>query len=279
MAAGVKRFVHISSIGVHNSRLNGVLDETSPTAPPKNDHYGRTKLQAEQLVQKAAANGLSAVILRPGCVYGPHGTTFITRPLEALESGRLILAGSAETPANTVFVDNLVEAILLSLRQAEQNVGEVFTISDGDSVTWGEFYAFFADALDYELHYEGSQLPSVRSSSAIGRLLGITDVVKSSEFRALARKAIDTKPLGTPFRWLLDSSPSLTNWLKRRLGGGGASIYRPETTADAPEIRVTPRLASISTKKAQSRLGYGPLISGLEARELTLAWWREWKSQ
>ncbi len=221
LKAGVKRFVHISSIAVHDSRLTGLLDESCPTNPPKRDHYGRTKLEAERLVQRAAANGLPAVILRPGCVYGPYGTTFITRPLDALQAGKLILSGSAETPANTVFVDNLVEAILLAWEHAEQNAGEVFTISDGDQATWGEFYGHFAEALDKPLRYEDEPPASLPGPSAIRRLFGVTDIIKSAEFRALARKAVETKPLGSPVRWLLDTSPNLTEWLKRRLGGGG----------------------------------------------------------
>jgi predicted dehydrogenase/nucleoside-diphosphate-sugar epimerase len=277
LRAGVKRFVHISSIAVHDSQLTGTLDESSPTLPPKNDHYGRTKLQAERLVQRAAVKGLAALILRPGCVYGPYGGTFITRPLEALEAGRLILSGSADTPANTVYVDNLVEAILLGLRHAEANAGEVFTIGDGDQITWGEFFGFFADALNRPLRYEDEPPRAMAKRSAWRRLFGLMDVVNSDEFRSLARKVVETKPLGSPVRRVLDSSPNLTEWLKRRLGGGGPAVYRPTASAETPEFRLSPRFGQISTAKAQARLGYGPTISGNEAREFTLEWWREWK--
>ncbi len=278
LETGVKRFVHLSSIAVHDDRLRGVLNEDSPVVPRKHDHYGRTKLHAERLVQQFAAKGLPAVILRPGCVYGPYGSTFTIRPLEALEAGQLILCGSADTPANTVFVDNLVEAILRSLERAEELAGEVFTIGDDDSVTWGEFYGFFAGALNKPLRYEATQRHAGRSS-ALRRMGGLTDILVSTEFRGLARKALDTKPLGSPFRWLLDRSPTVAGWLKTRLGGGGATIYRPQTGSKTPEIRITPRFAEIQLDKAERLLAYRPLVSGAEARALTLEWWREWRSQ
>src|SRR5262249_23716402 len=143
--AGVRRFVHISSIGVHDSRHEGTIDETTPVAPPRGDWYGRTKAQAEEAVRAEDGRGLSAVVLRPGIVYGPYGFTFVINPLRALAAGRLVLEDSADTPANTVFVDNVVEAIVCGLEaDGAAFRGQAFPLSDGDGCTWGEYFDFFA---------------------------------------------------------------------------------------------------------------------------------------
>src|SRR5579864_350900 len=48
--AGIRRFVHGSTIGVYGSAAAGSLDESSPLAP--DNPYGRTKAAAEELVRQ-----------------------------------------------------------------------------------------------------------------------------------------------------------------------------------------------------------------------------------
>ncbi len=108
--------------------------------------YGESKAQAESLVLAAA--GVEPVVLRPACVYGPFGMTFITRPITYLSRGALVLQNSADTASNTVYVDNVVEAIVLALEKDAAGIaGEVFTLCDDDGLSWGDFYGRFARAL------------------------------------------------------------------------------------------------------------------------------------
>ncbi len=150
--------------------------------------------------------------------------------------------------------------------------------TDGTRELVPRLSAGFAQPVSYIYQEDKAPLAS-RKQSAFRRWFGISDVMKSAEFRALARKALDTKPLGPPVQGILESAPALTDRLQRMLGGGGAEVYRPSDHADTPEIRITLRFAAISTTQAQTHLGYGPTVSGGEARELTLEWWREWKSR
>jgi dihydroflavonol-4-reductase len=67
---GFKRFVHVSTIGVHGHIDNPPADETYRFAP--GDSYQRTKLEAEQwLAAFARDSGLPAVVVRPAAIYGP----------------------------------------------------------------------------------------------------------------------------------------------------------------------------------------------------------------
>ena len=66
--AGVKRFVHGSTIGVYGSALNGKLDEDSPLRP--DNIYGITKLEGERVVLSYQGK-LPLVIIRISETYGP----------------------------------------------------------------------------------------------------------------------------------------------------------------------------------------------------------------
>lgn len=70
-AAGVKRFIHTSSMSVFSAPKGGTLTETCPHDGPKFTHYERSKQAAEREVEAALERGLQAVILNPGGLYGP----------------------------------------------------------------------------------------------------------------------------------------------------------------------------------------------------------------
>src|SRR5206468_4926813 len=125
---------------------------TTPIRPPRGDDYSESKSAAEEVIRRAARAGLPALMLRPGNVYGPFSKTFVVRPMQYLAREALVLAGSADTPSNTVYVDNLVQAIVCALTApAEVADGRALTISDGDDWTWGEFYGYFAERLSREV--------------------------------------------------------------------------------------------------------------------------------
>lgn len=273
MAAGVARFVHLSTIAVHGEDVTGVLDESTPLRPGRGNAYGESKLRAERVLLDAVRRGLSPIILRPTCVFGPFGPTFITRPIEHLNRGRLALVGSAESASNTLFVDNLCEAIVCALNAADDVGGEVFLISDDDEMTWGEFYGFFARELGRELIITSGKAVKAASQSR-GWFSGFNEIARSNELKALARKALWTDPVGRVPRHLLENSPRLKEWLKRRIGLGGAAIYTRAAADDGDLLEITPRPAIACIDKAKRMLGYGSLTSKSEALGLTLEWLR-----
>src|SRR5262249_38876597 len=154
--------------------------------------------------------GLPAVVLRPGCVYGPCGFTFVVNPLRALAQGRLVLEDSADTPANTIYVDNLVEAVLRSLdAPAEVARGEVFTVSDGDGCTWGDYYGEFARRLSVTVRTApAAALPPVPGPNPLRWLMAwaraLKDLALSAECKALLKRALNTDPPGRLPRGLLE---------------------------------------------------------------------------
>jgi predicted dehydrogenase/nucleoside-diphosphate-sugar epimerase len=277
----LERFVHLSSIGIHDPALAGAIDEATPVAPAAGDVYGRTKAEAERAVLKAARQGLPAVVLRPGCVYGPYGHTFVVNPLRALSEGRLVLRGSADSPANTVYVDNLVEAIVRALEAPAAAVcGEVFSISDGDTSTWSDYYGYFAEQLGLPLRTEPASLPARRRGWQPWRwpaawLRGVRDIVLSAEVKALIKKVLNTEPIGRLPRLVLEGTPGLERWLRRCFGADRPPIYRRPGLARAGEpMVITGRKGCVRIDKARKVLGYAPVVAPPRALELTWQWAR-----
>jgi predicted dehydrogenase/nucleoside-diphosphate-sugar epimerase len=282
-AAGVRRFVHLSSIAIHGGGVPGVLDETAPVRPTRRDDYSESKAKAERVIQKAARAGLSALVLRPGNVYGPFSRTFSIRPIQYLKKGRLELVGSADTPSNTVYVDNLVHAVVRALEApAELADGQAFTISDGDGMTWGEFYGYFARELGAELRTAPADEAPRRSWwPGWGPLAwpgawfrGLKAVLTSAEFRALGKRVLRTDPIGRLPRWLLERCPWLDRGLRRLVGTEATVIYRRPAPAVEDVMRVRPRTGLICIAKARRLLGYEPPVPRERALELTAKWIR-----
>src|SRR5207248_2536634 len=72
-AAGVRRFVYVSSCAVYHPDmlLAGVIREDTPIQqPPSWFRYGRAKLAAEDVVRREIAPPAEWVILRLGYLYG-----------------------------------------------------------------------------------------------------------------------------------------------------------------------------------------------------------------
>jgi len=73
--AGVKRFVHFSSVHAYSQRpTHEILTEERALADGDNDHpYDRTKARAQTLVSEASGKGgMETVVLNPTAVVGPY---------------------------------------------------------------------------------------------------------------------------------------------------------------------------------------------------------------
>lgn len=136
---GVKRFVHISSLGVYEARDHYGTDESVEPPTEHIDGYTQTKVESEKLaLQYHRERGLPVVVLRPGFVYGPRDRTVIPKLLEAIHSGRFRYFGSGEQAMNSIYVGNLVEAVLLALEK-ENAVGQVYNLTDDEPTSKKRF--------------------------------------------------------------------------------------------------------------------------------------------
>ncbi|MDP2345962.1 MAG: NAD-dependent epimerase/dehydratase family protein [Deltaproteobacteria bacterium] len=136
IAAGVRRLVHVSSTSVHfdpSRRKRGdvrAVKESDALPSSFVNDYARSKHEAEQLVLKACAQGLDAVIVRARAIIGPGDTTILPRILEAARKGRLRQIGKGDNQLDLTWIGNLVDALLLCRDRGAS--GEVFTITNDE---------------------------------------------------------------------------------------------------------------------------------------------------
>ncbi len=133
--AGVRRFVHTSTVGVHGHVKDPPADETSLLAP--GDIYQRTKAEAETLALAFhRMRGLPVAVVRPGAIYGP-GETRLLKLFRAIARGRYAIVGSGRSFYHPVFIDDLIQGLLLALDRP-QAVGEAFIVAGSRYVSQQE---------------------------------------------------------------------------------------------------------------------------------------------
>jgi nucleoside-diphosphate-sugar epimerase len=133
--AGVRRFVHTSTVGVHGHVGTPPADETAPFAP--GDVYQDTKAAAEILaLDFGRKRGLPVAVVRPGAIYGP-GETRLLKLFRAIARGRYAVVGSGEPFYHPVYVDDLVAGFLLALER-EEAVGQAFIVAGPRYVSQNE---------------------------------------------------------------------------------------------------------------------------------------------
>jgi len=142
----VKRFVHLSSCAVYGSLQEFEIDETTPMFRTGN-LYADTKIAAEEFVMHAyEKRNLPVTVARPSQVYGPNSNQFTIRPIQAIQSGKMMLIDGGRHLCKPIYIDNLVDGLLLCASHPAA-VGEVFNFSDGPPVSWHDFFGAYGQML------------------------------------------------------------------------------------------------------------------------------------
>lgn len=133
VAAGVKRFVFISSIGVHGINSSRPFKETDTEAP--HDAYAISKYEAEQSLRKLATEtGLEVVIIRPPLVYGGAAPGNFRSLINLANKSVPLPFGSVNNHRSMVYVGNLVSFIIRCI-QHPMAANQTFLVSDGEDVS------------------------------------------------------------------------------------------------------------------------------------------------
>src|SRR6185369_10247508 len=113
--AGCERIVHLSSMAVYGRR-EGPVQERAPVDQSLG-WYARAKCEAERHMASFVERGGTAVMLRPGCVWGPGSQLWVGRIGRCLHARRLGDLGEAgDGWSNLVHVDDVCSAICAALR-------------------------------------------------------------------------------------------------------------------------------------------------------------------
>lgn len=127
----IHRFVHCSSVGVYGPLDKLPADEKTECHPEI--LYEETKLEGERIVYDLIrANGLSAVILRPAWVYGPHCPRTL-RLFRTIKKKRFFMVGRGDNFRHPVYITDMLQAFELAATK-EGIEGEAFIIASDEQV-------------------------------------------------------------------------------------------------------------------------------------------------
>lgn len=135
-AAGVRRFVFVSSVKVNGEATPPGRPFTAGDAPAPEDPYGISKAEAESgLRQIGAQTGMEVVIVRPPLVYGPGVKANFASLMRAVRRGLpLPLGAVTDNRRSLVALDNLVD-LLLTCTHHPAAAGQTFLVSDGEDLS------------------------------------------------------------------------------------------------------------------------------------------------
>ena len=134
----VSRFVYCSSIAALGfGRAQAGLNEDAPRkicGIP----YCDTKIMAEDLVAEfCGQHRLDYTIIRPANVFGP-GSVWVKEILNAFKRGPFPLIAKGRAPGAFVYIDNLVDGMILAGLSAKA-VGQTYHFRDDYPITWAEY--------------------------------------------------------------------------------------------------------------------------------------------
>lgn len=130
--AGVKRFVHVSSVGIYGNIQDPPANEDSPCRPEI--LYERTKYAGELEVRSfREETGFPVIIVRPAWVYGP-GCPRTEKLFRTIEKGRFFFVGDGRSLRHCIYINDMIEALNLCAEQPNAP-GNTYIIADQAAVT------------------------------------------------------------------------------------------------------------------------------------------------
>lgn len=130
-----KRFVLVSSLASYGpSASSAPHREENPPRPI--EHYGRSKREAEQVVEEESG-GVPWTIVRPSGVYGPGDVDYFNLFQSAMLGWNLYF-GNRQRLMSVIYVDDCVRGILEAARH-QNSANRGYFLTSEDQVTWEQF--------------------------------------------------------------------------------------------------------------------------------------------
>lgn len=194
-AAGVRRFIFVSSIKVNGDWTLPGQPFRAEDPPGPTDAYARSKAAAEQQLRALMTEtGLEVVIVRPPLIYGPGVKANVARLLDALARGiPLPLGGVRENRRSLLALENLLDLLTLCIA-APQAAGAVLLASDDEDLSTAELLELLGEGLGRK-----ARLIAIPPSWLEGgaRLLGRAEVAQ----RLCGSLQVDIRPTKTLLGW------------------------------------------------------------------------------
>ncbi len=134
----VERFIHVSSVWAYGLVPREGIDETFPLKP-SNTPYGDSKAEGQKVIERLhKERALPSVIVQPGDVYGPTDQKWTRGPIELMRSGKFKLIDQGKGVFQPIFVDDLVEGIVLAAEKGR--IGESYILCGDERTTFETYF-------------------------------------------------------------------------------------------------------------------------------------------
>ncbi|MBU3737926.1 MAG: NAD-dependent epimerase/dehydratase family protein [Rhodoferax sp.] len=191
-AAGVRRFVYLSSVAVHGDESGTGCPFEETDAPNPQSAYALSKLEAERaLVALCTGSTMECVIIRPPLVYGPNARGNLAALVKWVCSGWPIPLGAVSNGRSLVAIDNLNDFIERCLTHPGA-AGQIFLVSDGQDLSTPDLIRHIAIAWRVPLRLVSVPVPVLRGlglltgqSQTVGRLCGNLQLTMAKAQRVL----------------------------------------------------------------------------------------------
>ena len=274
--AGVQRFVHISSVAVYEG-AQGTIDETASPRPSPGT-YGALKLAQDEMVARAAARGLSSIVLCPPNISGPH-SAFLLEIVRAMWRRELALVDDGRMPCALVDVENLVHAIRLAVLAGDADARRIF-VTDGEPISWRTLAEALGPLADHPL-----PLPSIsrqdaerRAAEAPARrpsLLRAARHLVSSEVRTALRSDPWFARTEKRLKAAVKALPGLEPLARRQTTGVSKPGEAPAGPLYAERLlRQQLRDVQYSGARALELVGYVPAVSTGASMQAFQVWYQ-----
>jgi len=261
--AGVRRLIYLSTASVHGQNPASGTTESSGLSVRQAIPYNNARVRAEGRLGRLRARGtVELVVLRPGIVFGPR-SSWVSSFADSLIEGNAHLVDRGRGICNSLYVDNLIEAIRVAM-SAPGADGEAFLLGDREQITWADLYRPIAAALGFDLESIGDAVSIPPDPVARGLL-------KRARRSPVARRLAAVLPkrarhaLKSATSSLEDPRAELSSWTR-------PTPPRPIATLEM-ELLAKCRY-KLPFDKATRVLGYEPLVSFDLACRRTVAWLR-----
>ncbi|MGI9422011.1 MAG: NAD-dependent epimerase/dehydratase family protein [Hyphomicrobiaceae bacterium] len=146
IAAGVSRFIFISSLLVHGDQSDADCALIESATPRPQSAYARSKFDAEAQLKTVAQSRMDWTILRPPMIYGPSIKGNFPRLAKLVATRVPLPLGRATAPKSFLSIDNLASAVTtLTTHPAASN--QVFLLSDDRVSSTADLIRLIAAAL------------------------------------------------------------------------------------------------------------------------------------
>ncbi|MAA64491.1 MAG: nucleoside-diphosphate sugar epimerase [Alteromonadaceae bacterium] len=146
-AAGIQRFVFISSIKVNGEQTTFGQRYTAGDRSAPEDAYGISKWEAEQgLRELAAITGMEVVIIRPPLIYGPGAKGNFASMIKLVANGLPLPLGAVHNKRSLVALDNLVDLIVTCISHRGA-ANQTFLVADGEDLSTTQLLRGVANAM------------------------------------------------------------------------------------------------------------------------------------